>query len=221
MKLAPVSSFASLAGIYRHLFHFLRYGLVRKYVHLWIFLIGITACGFIFGGVEAGQLSTNDKLALGNALQHLLVAVKQHHLADGHVLLSATLASDIELLGLLWLFGVSVIGVPFVVIAMFVRSFTVGFAVAYTTLQFGWKGFLLSSAGIFLHQSISLATLLIASTIAMRFSLRIVQNRLPTAKITMSFLKYTAMFLLCGGGLMVAAFVQAFFVPHLLTHLLA
>lgn len=221
MRLALAFSTGSLQQLYRGSIQRPVKQVFHNHAHLWTFLIGVTVCGFLFGGVAAGQLSTNEKLILGNTLQHLLETVKQHRLADGNVLWSATLVTDIELLGLLWLFGVSIIGIPFIVVTLFLRSFTVGFAVAYTSLQFGWKGFLLSSIGIFMHQSVSLFTLLIASTIAMRFSLRIIQHRLPLPKIGISFLKYTGIFCMCGGGLMVGAFIQAYLVPQLLTHLLA
>lgn len=194
---------------------------VRRHLHLWTFLAGVALCGLIFGSIVAGQLGQADKLALGNALEHLLVAVQSHQLASGRTLWIQRLISDGEILGLIWLFGVSVIGIPFVIGAIFLRAFSVGFAVGYTTLQFGWKGLALSGIGIFLHQVITLLTLFIAAIAAIRFSQQILAQSLPISHLTLNFLKYTGTFLLCSGGLMLGAFIQAFVVPHLLTSLIA
>lgn len=193
---------------------------IRQHLHLWTFLAGVTLCGLVFGGVVAGQLGQADKLVLGNALEHLFVAIRSHQLASGRTLWMQRLISDGVMLGFIWLFGVSVIGIPFVVGAIFLRAFSVGFAVGYTTLQFGWKGLVLSGIGIFLHQLITFLTLFVAAVAAIRFSQRILAQSLPISHLSMHFLRYTGTFVLCGGGLMLGAFVQAFIVPDLLTKLM-
>ncbi|MFD1675094.1 stage II sporulation protein M [Alicyclobacillus fodiniaquatilis] len=191
-----------------------------RHLHLWSFLMGVTLCGLIFGAIVSAQLGQTDTMVLGNALQHLFAAIKQNQLATGSDLWWQRLMGDAQILALLWLFGVSVIGIPFVIATIFLRAFTVGFAVGYTTLQFGWKGFLLAGLGIFLHQLITFLTLFIAAVTAIRFSQQILQQRLPITRLTLRFLQYTGTFVLCGGGLMLGAFIQAFLVPHLLASLL-
>lgn len=193
---------------------------VSRHLHLWTFLAGVTVCGLVFGAIVAGQLGQTDRLVLGNALSHLFVAIKQNQLASGSQLFTQRLIADSQLLALIWLFGVSVIGIPFVIAAIFLRAFTVGFAVGYTSLQFGWKGFLLSGTGIFLHQLVMFLTLFVAAVTAIRFSQQVLLRSLPVSKLTLHLMKYTGTFVLCGGGLMLGAFIQAFVVPHLLTSIL-
>ncbi|MFB5191190.1 stage II sporulation protein M [Alicyclobacillus fastidiosus] len=189
----------------------------QKHLHLWTFLSGVTLCGLVFGAIVAGQLGQTDRLVLGNAIQHLFVAIKQDQLASGSQLFSQRFIADIQLLALIWLFGVSVIGIPFVIATIFLRAFTVGFAIGYTTLQFGWKGFLLSGTGIFLHQLVTFLTLFVAAVTAIRFSQQVLLQSLPVPKLTLRLTKYTGTFVLCGGGLMLGSVIQAFVVPHLLT----
>ncbi|WAH39053.1 stage II sporulation protein M [Alicyclobacillus dauci] len=193
---------------------------VTRHMHLWTFLSGVTLCGLVFGAIVAGQLGETDRLVLGNALQHLFAAIKQHQLASGSELWSERLITDAQTLGLIWLFGVSVIGIPFVIATIFLRAFTVGFAIGYTTLQFGWRGFALAGIGIFLHQLVTFLALFIAAVTAIRFSQQILQQTLPIPRLTVRFLQYTGTFILCGGALMLGAFIQSFVVPHILTTLL-
>lgn len=191
---------------------------VRRHLHVWSFLLGVMLCGLVFGGILSAQIGQTDKLVLGNALEELFTAMKNHSLASGPDLWFQRAIDDGEWVGCIWLFGVSVIGIPFVVATMFYKAFTVGFGIGYTTLQFGWKGAIVSSVGIFLHEVIILFTLFIAAGTAIRFSQRILAQALPMTELTMQFLKYTGTFILCSGGVMLGAFVQAFMVPHLLVH---
>ncbi|GLV13722.1 hypothetical protein Heshes_14060 [Alicyclobacillus hesperidum] len=193
---------------------------VGKHAHTWSFLLGIAVCGLVFGAIVAGQLGQADKLVLGNALEQLFIALAHHQVASGSEVWAQRALSDAELIGCIWLFGVSVIGIPFIVGAVFLKSFTVGFGVAYTTLQFGWKGFVVASIGIFAHQLIFLFTLFIASATAIRFSYELVMQAVPVSRLTVQFLRYTGTFLLCSGGIMLGASIQAFMVPALLTQLI-
>lgn len=192
----------------------------EPHFHIWTFLAAVTLCGLIFGGLVAGQLNSSDTAVLGHAIQRLFVAIQQHQLAAAGDLWWQRVIGDGQLLALIWLFGVSVIGLPFVVIAIFLRAFSVGFSVGFTVLQFGWKGFLLATLGIFSHQLVTMLVFIVAGTVAIRFSAGILRHSLSMQTMPMAFLKYTGWFLLCSVGLMVGAVIQAYVAPQLLTSLL-
>jgi stage II sporulation protein M len=194
---------------------------VAGQLHLWSFLAAVVLCGLIFGGIAAGQLNSSDTLALSNATLQLLQAIAAHQLAPANALWWQRMVADGQFLALLWLLGVSIIGMPFIVIAMFLRGFSIGFAVGFTVIQFGWRGFLLASIGIFLHQLLSLTALVFAAAIAIRFSGLVLRQSLPTAALAGALANYTGWFLLCACLLMGGAAVQAWLSPHLLGALLS
>lgn len=194
--------------------------MVSEQLHLWSFLLAVVLCGLVFGGVAAGQLNTTDTLALGNSVEQLLQAIAQHQLASAGTLWWQRMVADGQFLALLWLLGVSVIGLPFIVIAMFLRSFSIGFSVGFTVIQFGWRGFLLASIAIFLHQLLSLTALVLASAIAIRFSMGVLRQAQPLPVLSISLVKYTSGFVLCSVLLMAGAAVQSNLAPPLLHTLL-
>ncbi|MCL6549351.1 MAG: stage II sporulation protein M [Alicyclobacillus sp.] len=194
---------------------------VATQVHVWCFLAAVAVCGLLFGGVVAGQLGDADASVLSSAVGRLLDAIAQHQLASSSDLWWQRMTSDAQLLALLWLLGLSVIGFPFVVAAVFLRAFSVGFAVGFTTLQFGWKGILVAGVAIFLHQVISLTVFILAGSTAIRFSADIVRQRYQPAQLSFQFLRYTGAFALLSTGLMVGAWVQANLAPGVLTWVLA
>lgn len=192
----------------------------HPHIHVWMFLIGICAAGLIFGGAVAGQLNPSDISVLSASVDNLLSAISHHQLASSSDLWWQRVTADLQLLGLLWLFGVSVIGLPFVAVVLFLRSFSVGFAVGFTVIQFGWKGLILAGLGIFTHQLISILVLLIAGVMAIRFSSRILQQNDSLTGLSVRFLGYTGLYFVCAAGLMLSAGLQAFVMPHLLSAVL-
>ncbi|MCL6637993.1 MAG: stage II sporulation protein M [Alicyclobacillus sp.] len=188
-------------------------------LHAAVFLAAVCLCGLVFGGLVAGQLNRADTSVLAQSVQQVLTAVQQQQLAAPADLWWQRMVRDAQMLGLLWLFGVSVLGLPFVIMGLFLRSFSIGFAMGFTVLQFGWRGWVVASVGIFFHQLWSLTALLCAGVLAVRFSGRIVGG-LPVQRMPVAFIRYTGGFILCLGGLMVGAAVQAYWVPQLLHRLL-
>jgi stage II sporulation protein M len=189
----------------------------RPFWRAWTFLTAVVLCGLVFGGLTAGQLNAADTAVLARSVQELLTAVGQHQLAPAHTLWWQRMMGDAQLLALLWLFGVSVIGLPFIVIALFLRAFGVGFAVGFTVLQFGWRGLVVAAVAVFLHQLLSMTALLGAAVAALRFSADILRQVHTRPRLPMALLQYSAWFLVCLGGLMAGASVQAYVAPTLLT----
>jgi stage II sporulation protein M len=189
---------------------------VEPHLHLFAFLTAVALCGLVFGAAVAGQLNQADSAVLSQTVDRLLTAVAHRDLAPAGDLWWHRMIGDGQLLALIWLFGVSVIGLPFVVIAVFLRSFSVGFAVGFTVLHFGWSGLVLASIGIFLHQAVSLTAIICAGVVAIRFSAGILRQAVPLSKMTASFLSYTGWFLVFALALAAGAFIQASVAPALL-----
>jgi|GEM_PF-5809343 len=193
---------------------------VNSQLHVWSFLVGVVVCGLIFGGVVAGEMKGGDASTLVQTVDNLLTAVSQHQLAASSQLWWQRTVADIQVLALLWLFGVSVIGLPLIVIVLFLRSFSVGFAVGFTVIDFGWKGFLVAALGIFSHEVIALALLIIAGAMAIRFSASLLQQVYPLSALSLQLLHYTGLFFLCAAGFILSSGIEAYTMPRILTAVL-
>ncbi|RIV19619.1 stage II sporulation protein M [Alicyclobacillaceae bacterium I2511] len=182
-----------------------------------VFLLAVVLCGLIFGGFTAGQLGPGESAVIGQAVQGLLTAVAHHQLATPDELLRQKVIQDGRLLALLWLFGLSILGLPFVVIALFLRAFTIGFAVGFTVIHFGWQGVLLAGLGIFAHQILSLSALLCGGVVAVRFSANVLQSAYNKRELTTKILKYSLTFAIIGGVMVLAGWLQSSIEPVLLS----
>lgn len=193
----------------------------RLHTNLLAFLGGVALCGLLFGAVIAGQLNSQDAAVLGNAIGQLIQAVDLNQLASTQDVWWSRVVADCQLLALVWLFGVTVIGLPFIVVTVFLRAFSMGFSVGFTVLQFGWKGLAIVATTMFVHQVLSLAAIILAGALAIRFSMGLLRQTTPVTRLPRRLLLYTCAFALPALILIVAAAFQAYVSPGLLTGLLA
>lgn len=193
--------------------------LQRKHGSALLFLLAIAVTGLFFGGVVAGQIPHPEQMILDNRLQNLISDVTNHQLASSKELLWQRLSADGRMLALLWLLGLSIIGIPIIILLLFLRAFSTGFAIGYTILHFGVKGLWIAMLGIFLHEFLAYSTLLAAALTAIRFSKTILIQKIQLSDLIVRALRFTGYFIVYLGGLAIADWVQASVVPHLLASL--
>jgi stage II sporulation protein M len=206
---------ASLTAVRRAAWIRTRRG-ISAWTHTLLFLTGVALCGLLFGGVVAGQLNSTEAYVLQRQLELLLNTAANHQLAGPVDLWLQRMSRDIELLGLVWLFGISVMGLPLVAIAVFLRAFTVGFSAAFTVLALGWKGLWAATALVFVHQLFSFPAVLVAGCAAIRFSGALLEREGPIEAMVGRFIRYTLMFIVCAGLAGIGAAVQALLAAQVL-----
>lgn len=184
------------------------------------FLGAILLCGFIFGGFVAGQLNTTTSSLLGQTMQQFIHAVQSHQLASPKSVWASRSLADAELFALIWLGGVSLLGLPIVTIVLFLRSFSVGFAASYSVLAFGWHGLFIASLVIFAHQLLALGGLWGAGILAVRLSTAVFRRSFAMDELPSVLVRYTAYLGLCLVITWVGAVLQAFAAPPILAALL-
>lgn len=185
-----------------------------------VFLLGVMLCGLVFGGVVAGQLNPATTNVLSQTMSQFLVAVREHHLVNPSVTLWQRSVSEVKLFALVWLSGVSLLGLPLVTLILFFRTFSIGFSVAYSVLEFGWHGLVVASLVIFVHQILALGCLWFAGVAAVRLSSSVVHRAFSFNELPGVLIRYTGIMLLCTSGAFLAALYQAYVAPSILTAVL-
>ena len=55
---------------------------------------------------------------------------------------------NIKYMGVIWILGISIIGLPVMLILLFLKGMVIGFTVGFLVNQMGWSGFLLSFVSV-------------------------------------------------------------------------
>lgn len=115
---------------------------------IYLFTIILFLIGIIFGAIVVNSLSLTQKNDLFMYLQQFFGQVSNGHLAESSAIFSQSFAHYAKYVGLMWILGLSIIGLPVILILLFLKGVVVGFTVGFLVNQMGMTGFFLSFVSV-------------------------------------------------------------------------
>jgi stage II sporulation protein M len=183
----------------------------KENVSLYIFVSVLFVMGVIFGALMVNALSLEQKQEVTRYLGSFFHSVDQGLSVDAKTAFWQAFFMHIKWVGLIWILGCSVVGLPIVLILDFFKGVLVGFTVGYMVGQLSWKGVLFALASVAPQNLIIIPALMISSVAAISFSMYIVKNRFFQQKgsirkpfMTYSLVNLSMVFLLLGASLLEA-----------------
>lgn len=135
------------------------------------FVLGVSAGAFTVNG-----LSTMQRDELSNYFQGFLQLLNNQNLESSE-LFSTALVENLKLVGILWILGVTIIGIPFIFIIMGVKGFITGFSSGFIINVLGLKGVLFTTFALLPKEIIIVPCLIAIGVNGINFSLHIAKNR--------------------------------------------
>lgn len=144
----------------------------KEYLFLLMaFVLGISAGAFTVNG-----LSTMQRDELSSYFHGFLQLLGDQNLESSE-LFSAALVENLKLIGILWILGVTIIGIPFIFIIMVVKGFITGFSSGFIINALGLKGILFTTFALLPKEIIIVPCLIAIGVNGINFSLQIAKNR--------------------------------------------
>jgi len=135
------------------------------------FILGVSAGAFTVNG-----LSTMQRDELANYFQGFLQLLKNQNL-ESTELFSTSLLENLKLIGLLWILGVTIIGIPFIFIILGVKGFIIGFSSGFIINALSFKGVLFTIFALLPKEIIIVPCLIAIGVNGINFSMRIAKNK--------------------------------------------
>jgi stage II sporulation protein M len=144
---------------------------------LYVFVGVLFLVGVLFGALMVNALSLEQQQEMARYLNHFFVNVQ-----DGGETMSQSsywsiAALHLKWIGLIWILGLSVIGLPGILILDFLKGVLIGFTVGYLVGQYSWKGLLFALVSIAPQNLLIIPVLMMCSVAAITFSLYIIRDR--------------------------------------------
>ncbi|MRX74321.1 stage II sporulation protein M [Bacillus lacus] len=149
---------------------------VREHSSIYLFVFVLFLMGVIFGAVVVNSMNLSQKEDLYFYLSRFFGQVSEGKLAGFHEMFQQSVFHNLKFLGLMWVLGISIIGLPIILIMLFLKGIVVGFTVGFLVNQLGWKGFLLSFVSVLPQNVLLIPAFLIMSCAAVSFTLKIVKQ---------------------------------------------
>ncbi|ASA23072.1 stage II sporulation protein M [Paenibacillus donghaensis] len=169
--------------------------MVKEQTPLYIFVAVLFLVGVVFGALIVGALTMDQQQELSDYLGNFFVTVDQQGLASASDSYWSIAALNLKWIGLIWILGLSVIGLPGILILDFLKGVMIGFTVGCLVSQYSWHGMLFALVSVAPHNLVLIPVLLVCSAAAIAFSLLMIRTRVlgqpKRTPITRPFTRYT------------------------------
>jgi stage II sporulation protein M len=193
----------------------------RDNLNLYVFVGVLLVVGAIFGALLVNALTLEQQQELADEIGVYMTTVKESQPITPMTTFWESFWFYGKWLLLIWFLGLSVIGLPLVLVLDFLKGVLIGFAVALLAQQLAWKGVFFFLAATAPQNAIVVPALMIASISAARFAYFVVRERLFRRKgqLLPPFLAHTAVTGLMLIMIGVASSYEAFLSPIILEHI--
>ncbi|SMO40912.1 stage II sporulation protein M [Melghirimyces algeriensis] len=191
---------------------------VQNQMSLYLFVGVLFIMGVIFGAFIVNTLSPVQKDNLLAYLGHFFQGLNGEGIADPKISFQHSLGGHFKTLGLMWLLGISVIGMPFIVVMIFLKGLVIGFTVGFLVSQLSWDGLWFSFLAVVPHNLLTVPALMIVAVSGITFSVLLAKNRLIQRRGTIypQFLSYSVLVTAMACVLVVSSLLEAYLSPKLM-----
>jgi stage II sporulation protein M len=191
---------------------------LQQHMSLYLYVSILFIMGVIFGTLVVNGLSAQQQQSMALFLQSFLESVM--HEPDGSSAQSLIMlyAAHGRWVLLILVLGLSVVGLPLILIIDFLKGVIIGFTIGYLVGQFSWKGLFLAVVSIVPHNLIVIPVILVSSVAAISFSLYLIRSLIMQRQAVrrQQLHRYLVAHMTLCGLLLIAALIQYAIVPHLL-----
>lgn len=199
---------------------------LRDHLSLFVFTSVLFMIGALFGAIVVGALAEDQVASLNESLKGFFNAISLDQTGTtASEITWHSAASFLKTVGLLWILGMSIIGLPVIVIYIFIKGFVVGFSVGVIVSQFKGQGLLFATAAILPQNLIYVPALILCGVAGISFSLMLVRSRFSNQQrsagaggtlLYRNFLSYTGLIGAVAVAMVLAAFVEGYLSPSLM-----
>ena len=138
----------------------------------YLFLITVTLIGIISGILFIIFISNKDKLLVKDNIESIINTINNHKLDTFKVFINSLWSNILSLL-FIYLLAISIIGMPLIILFLFIKGFTFGFSISSLINTYHFKGILLSLSYLFPHHFILLIIYILLGFYSINFSIRL------------------------------------------------
>ncbi|WNF37920.1 stage II sporulation protein M [Bacillaceae bacterium IKA-2] len=186
---------------------------------IYLFTTILLLMGIIFGAIIVNSLSLGQRHDLHIYINQFFGQVSEGEFADSAAMFSKSFAHYAKYIGIMWVLGLTIIGLPIILILLFIKGVVVGFTVGFLVKQLGMNGFLLSFVSIMPQNFILVPAFIIVATAAVSFSLKMIRHQFIKRShepIFKQFISYSALVLFVGAVLAFVSTFEAYVSPTLM-----
>ena len=134
-----------------------------------IFVISILFLGLISGAVFGNIISVNDKTLVIDKIKLFISNINSDSI-NGVEVFKNGISVNMLYLGIIWVMGMTFVGVVLNVVILFIKSFILGFSLASFIMVYSYKGLILSLIYLLFGQILNILVIVMVTIYGIMFS---------------------------------------------------
>jgi stage II sporulation protein M len=189
---------------------------------IYLFVSVLFLVGVVFGAVIVNTLDINKKGELLQYLHYFFQGLAQDDIADPSIAFQHSIGDYLKMLALMWILGLSVIGIPVMLVYLFFKGLVIGFTIGFLINQLSWKGFWFALAAVVPINIVVIPVLLVLSVAGIQFSITLIRNRFINSRgpIYPQFVRYSLLASTLTVCLLIVAATEAYISPSLMKYVI-
>jgi len=181
------------------------------------FFAVITIIAIISGSIYMMVLSKNDQSLVKEEMTLFFDNIKNNKLNYFEVIKNTGI-SNITFIIVIWVLGLSIVGLPIVVVMYFSKIFILGFSLASIIANYKLKGLLIALLYIFPHQLINIIIYGILVIYSVSLSLKLLSTALKKKTLDFKLVMNKYLFILCLSVIVIiiTSLLETFLMPNLI-----
>ena len=202
---------------------------INKHIqeNFWLYIISILCIftGVILGIYSVKYMGEFEQNDLVNYLMNFIDPSNTNGISYKLIFIQA-IKNNLPVIIFLWFLGLTIVGLPIIIIIDLLKGFTVGFTFSFMISGLGKAGVGIAILGVLPQNLIYIPCIVFASVVSMEFSIMLLKdkfNKQWTSSISSRIIYYSVIFLiiiiLLFIGIIIESYIAPYFVKNLINNL--
>ncbi|MGH4138038.1 stage II sporulation protein M [Clostridium sp.] len=192
--------------------------------NFWLYIVSVLCVftGIILGMYSVkymGQFEQND---LVNYLTSFIDPSNSNAISY-KLIFSQSIKNNLPVIIFLWFLGLTIVGIPIIIIIDLLKGFTVGFTFSFMISGLGKSGIGIAILGVLPQNIIYIPCIIFASVVSMEFSIMLLKdkfNKQWTSSISSRILYYSLIFIVIIIFLFIGIIIESYIAPYFVKNLI-
>lgn len=183
-----------------------------------LFVISVLFLGVIAGGIFVNLIGMNDRNLVIDKIKMFIENIEGNNL-DTILVFKNSISINLVYTFIIWILGMSLIGILFNILLLFLKGFIFGFSIASFIMVYGVKGIILSFLYLMFGQILNIITIMLLSIYSIMFSiklLRLIFKKSKDGQVLIFFKNYIIILASCIIISLISSVCETFLLPSMI-----
>ncbi|HEY8892463.1 MAG TPA: stage II sporulation protein M [Clostridium sp.] len=199
---------------------------INKHIqkNFWLYIISILCVftGIILGIYSVKYMGEFERNDLVNYLTNFIDPTNTSGISYKLIFLQS-IKNNLPVIIFLWFLGLTIVGIPVILIIDLLKGFTVGFTFSFMISGLGKSGIGIAILGVLPQNIIYIPCIIFASVVSMEFSIMLLKNKFNkqwTSSLSSRLIYYSVIFIVLIIFLFIGIVIESYIAPYFVKNLI-